>query len=341
MNVTKTASNLEPFRDRLDGSSVLVTGGAGFLGSWFCDVLHAMGSDITCVDNFVSGDRSNIAHMAGDKRFTVINGDLLEWEPDRRFDYMVNMASIASPPLYMKHPIATLDCNILGTRKLLELARKQDTKGFLQMSTSEIYGNPSDGHVPTPETFHGHVNPFGVRSMYDEGKRAGEAYCYSYHRQYGLPVRVARTFNTYGPRLDGRETSQYGRALVRFVRQALDGMPITVHGDGTQTRSFCYVSDQLEGLFRLLLTPGIDGEAVNIGNPEERSIIGLAELIVRLTGSKSPIRKNSAPHYDLRDDPRRRCPDIGKARALLGWEPRVPLEEGLGPTIEWLRGRST
>jgi nucleoside-diphosphate-sugar epimerase len=239
----------------------------------------------------------------------------------------------------MKHPIETLDCNILGVRKLLELAKEQGVKGFLQMSTSEIYGNPPDGHVPTPETFHGHVNSFGVRSMYDEGKRAAEAYCYSYFKEHKVPVRIARTFNTYGPRLDSKETSQYGRALVKFIRQALDGAPITVYGDGAQTRSFCYISDQIEGLFRLLLTSGIDGEAVNIGNPKERSIIELAELVANLTGSNSMIQKNANPNYDLKDDPRRRCPDITKARNLLGWEPKIPLEEGLKPTIDWLRNR--
>lgn len=338
MNMTEIAINLEQFRGKLNGSNVLVTGGAGFLGSWFCDVLQAMGADTVCVDNLVSGDKSNIAHMIGKRGFTFINTDLLDWKPDQTFDYMVHMASIASPPLYMKHPIATLDCNVLGTKKLLELAREQDIKGFLQMSTSEVYGNPPDGNVPTPETFHGHVNPFGVRSMYDEGKRAAEAYCYSYHKEYGLPVRVARTFNTYGPRLDAKETSQYGRALVRFVRQALDGRPVTVYGDGMQTRSFCYISDQMSGLFRLLLTPGMDGEAVNIGSTREHSILQLAELIVSMTGSKSPIQKNAIPHYELMDDPRRRCPDISKARKLLGWEPSVPLEVGLKPTIEWLRG---
>jgi len=337
MNVTELTSSLERFKDKVAGSNVLVTGGAGFLGSWFCDTLHVMGANIVCVDNLVSGDMSNIAHLIGRDGFTFVNADLLEWKPDRKFDYIVHMASIASPPLYMKHPIATLDCNILGTKKLLDLAREQNVKGFLMMSTSEVYGNPPDGHVPTAETFHGHVNSFGARSMYDEGKRAAEAYCYSYYKEYGVPVRVARTFNTYGPRLDSKETSQYGRALVRFVKQALNGQPITVYGDGTQTRSFCYVSDQINGLFRLLLTPGLDGEAVNIGNPSEHSILELAELIVKLTGSKSQIQKHAEPHYDLMDDPKRRCPDISKARQLLEWEPKMPLEAGLKLTVEWMR----
>ncbi|MEM5814508.1 MAG: GDP-mannose 4,6-dehydratase [Candidatus Aenigmatarchaeota archaeon] len=339
MNVAEVAANLEQFRGNLYGSNVLVTGGAGFLGSWFCDVLYLTGANTVCVDNLASGDESNIAHLMGKKGFTFVKANLLDWKPDRKFDYIVHMASIASPPLYMKRPIDTLDCNILGTRKLLELAKEQKAKGFLMMSTSEVYGNPPDEWVPTPETFQGQVNSFGVRSMYDEGKRAAEAYCYSYHKEYKVPVRIARTFNTYGPRLDSKETSQYGRALVRFVKQALKNEPITVYGDGTQTRSFCYVSDQISGLFRLLLMPGLDGETVNIGNPKEHSILELAEAIIRLTGSKSPIQKHAEPHYDLRDDPRRRCPDISKAKRLLQWEPSVPLENGLKTTIEWFRGR--
>jgi nucleoside-diphosphate-sugar epimerase len=338
MNVKEVAANLEGFRGKIAGSSVLVTGGSGFLGSWFCDTLHLMGANVVCLDSLVSGDRSNIAHLIGKKGFTFINENLLDWKPDRKFDYIVHMASIASPPLYMKHPIATLDCNILGVRKLLELAREQKVKGFLQMSTSEVYGNPPDERVPTAETYHGQVNSFGVRSMYDEGKRAAEAYCYSYFKEHKVPVRIARTFNTYGPRLDAKETSQYGRALVRFIKQALSGETLTVHGDGEQTRSFCYISDQIDGLFRLLLTPGIDGEAVNIGNPHEHSILELANLVVKATDSKSVVQKNAEPHYDIRDDPRRRCPDIGKAKRLLGWEPKVPLETGLKITVDWMRG---
>jgi len=311
------------------------------LGSWFCDVLHEMGASTVCLDSLVSGDTSNIAHLIGKKGFTFVQADLLRWQPDRKFDYIVHMASIASPPLYMKHPIATLDCNILGTKKLLELAREQKVKGYLQMSTSEIYGNPPDEFVPTPETFHGHVNSFGVRSMYDEGKRAAEAYCHSYWTEYKVPVRVARTFNTYGPRLDVKETSQYGRALVKFVKQALEGKPITVYGDGLQTRSFCYISDQIAGLFRLLLTPGIDGEAINIGNPRENTIKELAEAVVKVTGSSSKVQVGTPPHYDLQDDPKRRCPDITKARRLLNWEPKVPLETGLKLVVEWSRRPKT
>jgi len=337
MKTTDVTAEIGQFKEKIAGSKFLVTGGAGFLGSWLCDVIHSMGADITCVDSLVSGDSSNISQLIGKKGFTFVNSNLLDWKPDKNFDYIVHMASIASPPLYMKHPIDTLDCNILGTRKLLELAREQGVKGFLMMSTSEVYGNPPDEHVPTSETYHGQVNSFGVRSMYDEGKRAAEAYCFSYHKQYGVHVRVARTFNTYGPRLDAKETSQYGRALVKFVKQALDGQPITVYGDGSQSRSFCYISDQINGLIRLLLTPGIDGEAINIGNPREHSILELAEMITKVTGSKSNVQKNAAPHYDLRDDPRRRCPNISKAKRLLGWEPKVPLETGLKLTVDWMR----
>jgi nucleoside-diphosphate-sugar epimerase len=196
MNVTDLAASLEQFKGKVAGSNVLVTGGAGFLGSWLCDTLLLMSAEIVCVDNLSSGDSSNIKHLIGKKGFTFVNSNLLDWKPDRKFDYIVHMASIASPPLYMKHPIDTLDCNILGVRKLLELAREQKVKGFLQMSTSEVYGNPPDEQVPTAETYHGQVNSFGVRSMYDEGKRAAEAYCYSYFKEHKVPVRIARTFNT-------------------------------------------------------------------------------------------------------------------------------------------------
>jgi nucleoside-diphosphate-sugar epimerase len=298
-----------------------------------------MGANIVCVDSTISGDLSNIEHLIGKKGFTFVNENLLDWKPDRKFDYIVHMASIASPPLYMRHPIDTLDCNILGIRKLLELAREQKIKGFLQMSTSEVYGDPPDSQVPTVETYHGQVNSFGVRSMYDEGKRAAEAYCYSYFKEHKVPVRIARTFNTYGPRLDAKETSQYGRALVKFIKQALDGRPITVYGDGAQTRSFCYISDQIEGLFRLLFTPGIDGEVINIGNQREHSILELANFVVKATGSKSAVQKNANPNYDLKDDPRRRCPDITKAKRLLQWEAKVPLETGLKLTVDWMRGK--
>jgi len=326
--------NLSDLADKIEGRKFLVTGGAGFLGSWFCDVLDSFGADVTCVDNISSGSKKNIDHLVGKKNFHFINSGLMEFESDEKFDYIVHMASIATPPLYMKYPIETLDININGTRKLLEKARKDEVKGFLFMSTSEVYGNPPDDQIPTKETFHGVVNSFGPRCMYDEGKRAAEAYCYSYYHTYKTPVRITRTFNVYGPRLDVEGTSQYGRALIKFVYQAIHGQPITIYGDGKQTRSFCYITDQIEGLFRLLLTPGIDGEVFNIGNNKETSILELAKTIVDITKSKSVINLESQPNYNLKDDPRRRCPDTTKANKMFGYKPRVDLETGLKKVAE-------
>lgn len=336
-DVSSLHSSLQDLGDRISGKTFLVTGGSGFLGSWFCDVLDSFGARIICVDNMSSGSRKNIEHLIGKKNFELVDRSVLEYEPNEKVDYIVHMASIATPPLYMKHPIETLDVNISGTRKLLELARKDGVKGFLFMSTSEVYGNPPDDQIPTKETFHGVVNSFGPRSMYDEGKRAAEAYCYSYYHTYKLPIRITRTFNTYGPRLDVESTSQYGRALIKFVAQALKGHPITVYGDGTQTRSFCYITDQIEGLFRLLLTPGIDGEVFNIGNQSEFTIAELAKRIVEMTGSKSEVSTDSPPNYNLKDDPKRRCPDVSKANRMFGYSPKVGLDDGLRRVIDWMR----
>lgn len=330
--------SLKDLGDRINGKTFLVTGGAGFLGSWFCDVAIGFGGKVVCVDNLSSGSKKNIEHLIGNENFTFVEQDFLKFEPRERIDYIVHMASIATPPLYMRFPIETLDSNIEGTKKLLELALKDNVKGFLMMSTSEVYGNPPDDQVPTKETFHGIVNSFGPRSMYDESKRAAEAYCYSFYHKHNLPVRIARTFNTYGPRLDVESTSQYGRALIKFVNQAIKKNPITVYGDGKQTRSFCYITDQIEGLFKLLLTPGIDGEVFNIGNPREFKIVELAEMILRVSGSKSEVSFDSPANYNLKDDPRRRCPDITKAGKMFGFAPKVDLEHGLQRVIDWMRG---
>ena len=314
----------------------LLAGGSGFLGSWFCDVVHLLGGKIICIDNISSGSKENIQHLIGKNNFTFVNSSILDYIPKEKPDYIVHMASIATPPLYMKFPIETLDVNINGTRKLLEIARKNDSKGFLFMSTSEVYGNPPDNLIPTKETFYGIVNSFGPRSMYDEGKRAAEAYCYSYYHKYKMPIRLSRTFNTFGPRLDVKSTSQYGRALIKFVVQALNNRPITIYGDGKQTRSFCYITDQITGLFKVLLTDGVDGEVFNIGNPKEFNVLDLAKLIVKITKSKSKITMDSPPNYNLKDNPRRRCPDITKARGMLKYLPKVNLEEGLKRVISHL-----
>lgn len=330
-------SNLAEFEDKIKGNTFLVTGGAGFLGSWFCDVVIGFGGKVICIDNVSSGSKKNIEHLVGNENFVFVEEDFLGFEPKEKIDYIVHMASIATPPLYMRFPIETLDSNIAGTRKLLELALKQKVKGFLLMSTSEIYGNPPDDQIPTKETFHGIVNSFGPRCMYDEGKRAAEAYCYSFYHKNNMPIRISRTFNTYGPRLDVESTSQYGRALIKFVHQAVNGHPITVHGDGKQTRSFCYITDQIEGLFKLLLTPGIDGEVFNVGNPVEFTIIELAKMVLKVSGSKSELSLDSPANYNLKDNPRRRCPDISKANKMLGYTPKVSLDQGLQRVVEWMR----
>lgn len=329
--------NLSEFKDSISGKTFLVTGGAGFLGSWFCDVLDSFGAKTICLDNLSSGSKKNIQYLIGRRNFTFVNEEVLNYEPKEKLDYIVHMASIASPPIYTRFPIETLDVNTAGTKKLLEIARKNKIKGFLFTSTSEIYGNIDDANIPTKETYYGNTNSFGPRSMYDEGKRAAEAYCYSYHKKFQMPVRISRTFNTFGPRLDVESTSQYGRAIIKFLHQALKNEPLTVYQDGNQTRSFCYITDQIEGLFKLLLTQGLDGELVNIGNPAEFKIIDLAKAIIHITGSKSKIIVGANPNYDLKDDPKRRCPDITKAKEILGFSPKVELDDGLKRMVKWLR----
>lgn len=321
--------SLEVVCDRLEGKTVLVTGGAGFLGSWVCDVVDAFNGKIICIDNLSSGSEENIRHLLSRGNFKYVKGDVQSFSVDEGIDYVFHMACIASPPLYQKYPIETLDTNVLGTRNVLEIARKKEVKGFLLASTSEVYGDALV--LPTPEDYWGNVNPVGPRSVYDEGKRVAETYCYSYFQKFHLPVRIARIFNTYGPRLDTRSTSQYGRVVVKFIDQALHNDPLTVYGDGSQTRSFCYVTDLVEGLFRFLLEPSLDGEILNIGNDEEISILDLAKLIIESARSDSYVVFEALP----RDDPRRRRPDISKAGNILGWRPKISLKEGLKKTIRW------
>ncbi|MDI6806911.1 MAG: SDR family oxidoreductase [Candidatus Aenigmarchaeota archaeon] len=319
------------FKGKITDKTFLVTGGAGFLGSWFCDILNVFGARVICLDNLSSGSKKNIKHLTKNKNFKFINADVCSFNTHEKIDYIAHLASIASPPLYQKFPVQTLDANVIGTRNMLELARRNDIKSFLFTSTSEIYGNPPDEAIPTPESYYGYVNPYGQRSMYDEGKRAAESYCYSYFIKYNLPIRIARIFNTYGPRLDIKSTSQYGRVIIKFIYQALNNKPITVYGDGKQTRSFCYITDQMEGLFKLFMTPKINGEVVNIGNSEEISILRLARKVKKLTKSNSKITFQPLPP----DDPRRRCPDLTKAKKLLNFKPKVSLQKGLKRMIDW------
>ena len=312
-------------------SKALVTGGAGFLGSWLCDVFVRMEGKVICLDDFSSGSIKNVEHLLKNENFNIMKGDVCSFDLDEEVDYTLHLASLASPPLYQKFPVKTLSTNIIGTKKVLEFAKEQDVKAILFTSTSEVYGDAQI--IPTPENYWGYVNPFGPRSCYDEGKRAAEAYCYAFWIKYKLPIRIARIFNTYGPRLDVESTSQYGRVVVKFIWQALNGKPITVYGDGKQTRSFCYITDQIIGLLKLLLLPNLDGEVINIGSDEEIKIIDLAKLILKLTNSTSRISFEPLPP----DDPRKRCPDLRKAKKLLDYEPKINLREGLRRIIDWFR----
>jgi len=310
---------------------ILVTGGAGFIGSHLCAALLADGHEIVCVDNFLTGNRRNIAHLLDTPHFQLIEHDVIE-PIDLDAQAIFHLASPASPPGYLKFPLKTALTNSHGTYNLLELALRRQAM-FLLASTSEAYGDPLEH--PQREDYWGHVNPVGVRSCYDESKRFAETLTMIYVRQYGLDARIIRIFNTYGPHSDPHD----GRIVPNFVTQALRGEPITVYGDGTQTRSLCYVSDLVEGLRRAMFTAESQGEVLNLGSPEEHSVLEYAHLIKRLSGSASPIVYVAAPQLGLRimDDPSRRCPDIAKARRVLGWEPHVPLAEGLEKTIAWFR----
>ena len=305
---------------------IVITGAAGFLGSHLADRILADGHHVVGVDNFLTGSPENVAHLRSEPRFDLIERDVSHGALRLAgpIDGVMHLASPASPVDYRRHPIATLDAGSLGTRNALEAARTHGAR-FLLASTSEIYGDP---HVhPQPESYWGHVNSIGPRSCYDEAKRFAEALTMAYHRAHGVDTRIVRIFNTYGPRMRPSD----GRVVSNFIVQALRGEPLTVYGAGQQTRSFCYVSDEVEGLWRLLLRG--DDEPTNVGNPDEFTVLALANLVVELTGSSSAIERLPLPA----DDPKQRCPDITKARERLGWEPRVPLREGLARTIAYFR----
>jgi dTDP-glucose 4,6-dehydratase len=304
---------------------ILVTGAAGFIGSHMCDRLLAGGHTVVAVDNFLTGSERNVAHLGDQAQFRLIRHDItLPLAVDGPLDTVLNMASPASPKDYLQHAIATLDVGSAGTRNMLELALAKGAR-FLLTSTSECYGDPLEH--PQSETYWGHVNPVGPRSCYDESKRFAEALTMAYHRTYGLRTNIARIFNTYGPRMKLDD----GRVVPSFIGQALRGEALTIFGDGSQTRSFCYVSDLVDGIYRLMQSD--ERYPVNLGNPDEMTIREFAERFRRITGSRSPIVNRALPE----DDPRQRRPDISKARRLLGWEPRVPLEEGLRVTLDSFR----
>ncbi len=302
---------------------ILVTGGAGFLGSHLCERLLNDGHDVICLDNFFTGTRDNIQHLLGNPRFEVLRHDVTQ-PLYVEVDEIYNLACPASPPHYQHDPIHTMKTSVLGALNMLGLAKRTGAKIF-QASTSEVYGDP-EVH-PQPESYWGHVNPNGIRSCYDEGKRCAETLLFDYHREHGVKIKVARIFNTYGPRMHPND----GRVVSNFIMQALKDEDITVYGEGQQTRSFCYVDDLIEVFVRLMNSPDDVTGPINTGNPGEFTILELAQKVIALIGSRSRIIHLPLPQ----DDPRQRKPDITLAKEVLGWEPRIKLDEGLKPTIAY------
>jgi UDP-glucuronate decarboxylase len=305
--------------------AVLVTGGAGFIGSHLCERLLQEGRKVFCVDNFYTGTQDNIAGLLSDPRFKPVRHDVIV-PLYLEVDEIYNLACAASPIHYQRRPIETTKTSVHGAINILDLAVRLGAR-VLQTSTSEVYGDPLVH--PQNENYWGNVNPVGRRSCYDESKRCAETLFFDYHRQYALDVRVARVFNTYGPRMHPKD----GRVVSNFIVQALSGEPITVYGDGSQTRSFCYVSDLVDALILFMNALPVDPGPLNLGNPGEFTVLELAEMVLRLTNSSSRLVLEPLPE----DDPKRRQPDISRAKSLLGWEPRVPLEEGLKETIRYFR----
>ncbi len=304
---------------------IVLTGAAGFIGSHLCDLFLARGDEVVAVDNFLTGTRDNLAHLAGEPRLRLLRHNIVESiAVDGPVNWVLNFASPASPVDYMRHGLETLRVGSLGTERALELAAGKGAR-FLHASTSECYGDPQVH--PQPETYWGHVNPVGPRSVYDEAKRYAEALTMAWHRYRVLETRLIRIFNTYGPRMKLAD----GRVVPTLIGQALAGQPLTVFGDGSQTRSFCYISDLVTGVARVMEAG--DHLPINLGNPQEINILKFAEVIRSLTGAQSPIEFRPLPE----DDPKQRCPDISRARRLLGWEPQVPLAEGLRLTMEYFR----
>jgi nucleoside-diphosphate-sugar epimerase len=309
----------------------IVTGGAGFVGSHLCDFLLAQGHKVTCVDNLITGKKENIAHLRANRNFKFKKHNVIKPLPIRfsQVDYIFHLASPASPIGYMTHSIETILVNSMGSLQLLEYCRKRKTK-FLFASTSEVYGSPLVH--PQTETYWGNVNSFGPRSCYDESKRLGEALVYEYINKFKVDARIIRIFNTYGPRLNEND----GRVVSNLITQCLRGKPVTLYGDGSQTRSFCFVSDLVAGIWAAISRENTMGEIFNLGNPQETTIRDFAKLVIELCGTtESKMNHKPLPV----DDPVRRKPDISKAKRVLGWEPRIPLREGLRQTIDWYRDR--
>ena len=300
---------------------ILVTGGAGFLGSHLCRRLIAAGHDVLCIDSLLTGTMENVAPLMDNPKFRFVNHDVITPYAGQ-FDRIYNLACPASPPQYQRNPIATVRTSVLGTDNLLDLATRSGAR-FFQASTSEVYGDPIVH--PQTEDYRGNVNPIGTRACYDEGKRVAETLCFDYRRMYGTSIKVARIFNTYGPLMNLDD----GRVVSNFIVQALQNKPITIFGDGQQTRSFCYVDDLIDGILRLMESAMEVVGPINLGNPGEVTMLELAEMVIEITGSKSPVIYQELPE----DDPQQRNPDISKATALLDWRPGIPLHEGLVRTV--------
>src|SRR6478672_12306125 len=304
---------------------IVITGGAGFLGSHLCDSRINAGHTVICMDNLLTGRMENISHLLGNERFTFLRYNVCDYlHVDGPLDALMHFASPASPQDYLELPIATLKVGALGTHKVLGLARAKGAR-FLLASTSEVYGDPLVN--PQPEAYWGNVNPISPRGVYDEAKRFAEAMTMAYHRYHGIDTRIVRIFNTYGPRMRPHD----GRVVSNFIVQALTGEPLSIYGDGSQTRSFCYVDDEVEGIYRLFMKG--DSQPTNIGNPDEYTVQQLADIVLELTGSSSTVTRQPLPA----DDPKLRRPDITRARTTLGWEPKVPVREGVARTIEYFR----
>ena len=310
-------------------AKALVSGGSGFLGSHLCDRLLEEGIEVVVLDNFITGRRENLGHLSNEPHLELIEQDVSEaFEYEGAVDYVFHLASPASPPDFSRIPFETMRAGSYATHNLIELASEKGAR-FLFASTSEIYGDPPPEHHPQQEEYFGNVNPNGVRSVYDEAKRYGEAVTMAYHREYGLATRIVRIFNTYGPRMRPDD----GRVVTNLACQALRGEPLTLYGDGSQTRSFGFVTDTADGIYRLMMSDEVT--PVNIGNPREFTVRQLAGMILDMTGSRSEIITVPLP---TADDPKQRCPDISKAKRVLGWEPTVEIEAGLKETIAYLRG---
>jgi UDP-glucuronate decarboxylase len=309
----------------IHGPKVLVTGGAGFLGSHLCERLLAEGNQVLALDNFYTGSRDNVAHLLANPAFSILEHDVTTpLQTDLDVDQIFNLACPASPPHYQRDPVKTTLTSVLGVYNMLELARRTGAT-ILQASTSEVYGDPSVH--PQPESYWGNVNPIGIRSCYDEGKRVAETFLFDFHRQYGVPIKVVRIFNTYGPRMDPED----GRVVSNFIVQALRGEDLTIYGDGSQTRSFCFVDDLVEGFVRFMATPDDVTGPINLGNTGEFTVGELAEKVIAKVGGSSKIVYRDLPS----DDPKVRQPDITRAREVLGWQAKVALDDGLDQTIAY------